>query len=140
MKDITKIMVDDFKMRKLKYDFMGYEFDRLKDLSFHHLIVPKRSCKELGLGDGYLYWNGAILVQDTAHEYLHKIEIYDRERFEDITSQMIYINQQKQILYEKLLRINDVLESFEREYAGKRTPNKKEIVKEEYVRRRILKR
>lgn len=55
MKPITKEMVDVFNIKKLGYDFMGYTFDRTIDLSFHHLVVPKRDCKNAGLGEGYLF-------------------------------------------------------------------------------------
>ena len=41
------------------------------NLSFHHLIIPHRDCRTLGLGEGYLEWNGAILNQNTSHDYLH---------------------------------------------------------------------
>ena len=46
MKQVTKDMIDDFKIMKKKIDFMGYEVDSKNGLSFHHLIVPKRNCKK----------------------------------------------------------------------------------------------
>ena len=55
MKEITNIMIDTFELKKLKYDFMGYTFTNPNQLSFHHLIVPKKDCKKAGLGDGYLF-------------------------------------------------------------------------------------
>ena len=79
MKEITKIMVNDFKIMKLGMDFMGYHVNRKQDLSYHHLIIPRRHCKEAGLGEGYLYWNGAILRQNTSHDYLHIIENIKKE-------------------------------------------------------------
>ena len=68
MKQVTHEMIEIFRINKLKYDFMGYTFKRTNELSFHHLIVPKRECKAQGLGEGYLFWNGAILKQDTSHD------------------------------------------------------------------------
>lgn len=119
---------------------MGYEFDKIHDLSFHHLIIPRRECEIKRIpSQGYVYWNGAILVQDTSHNYLHTIERYDRERFEAITSEMIDINMQGKIQYENLQNIEDVLESFENEYSGYTTKSGEEIVKEKYVRRRKFK-
>lgn len=137
MKEVTKQMIEDFRLKKLGYDFMGYEFDKTSQLSFHHLIVPHRECKKAGLGEGYLYWNGAILRQDTAHDYLHVIEHYDYDRFTDITSELIDINIQRQILYENLLYINDILNGFEREYSGKRAKKGNEIIKSSYTRRLV---
>lgn len=55
MKQVTHEMIEVFKINKLKYDFMGYTFKRTNELSFHHLIVPKRECKAQGLGEGYLF-------------------------------------------------------------------------------------
>ena len=92
MREVTKQMIRRYLINKLGYDFMGYKFNDEKELSFHHLIVPKRLCQIKGYGDGYYQWNGAILVQNTAHNYLHIIERYDREMFEAITKQMIKEN------------------------------------------------
>lgn len=137
MKEITKEMYDDFQLKKLGYDFMGYEFLHPNQLSFHHLIIPKRECKLKGLGEGYYYWNGAILRQDTAHNYLHIIEHYDYDRFLAITSELIDINVQKAILYQNLLYINDILNGFEREHSGDRTTKGSPLIKEEYTRRKV---
>ena len=89
MRELTKIMIKKYALTKLKYDFMGYPFSNTNQLSFHHLIVPKRLCPMYELGHGYFEWNGAILRQDTAHDYLHIVERYDRDMFEAITSEMI---------------------------------------------------
>ena len=139
MREVTKQMIDDFNMKKLGYDWMGYEFNRTNQLSFHHLIIPRRNCKAFQIpSEGYVYWNGAILRQDTAHEYLHLIEAKDYDRFCYITSELIDINIQRAILYEQLKNIHDCLCGFEREYSGVRTNKGHELIKEEYTRRRIL--
>lgn len=87
MKCLTNEMIHDFRIMKLGYDFLGYEVKRKNELSYHHLIIPKRECKEQGLGQGLYYWNGAILVQKTSHDYLHNIERADPEIFYLITSE-----------------------------------------------------
>lgn len=136
MKDITRMMVKDFKLKKLGYDMMGYEFNNTHQLSFHHLIVPRRNCKDMGLGQGYFYWNGAILRQDTAHDYLHLVEHIDYDRFLYITSELIDINIQKAILYNNLMNIHECLCGFEREHCSDK--NKKGyLIKEPYTRRLI---
>ena len=71
MREITQEMIKTFKINKLGYDFMGYTFKRKGDLSFHHLIIPHRECKKEGLGEGYLFWNGAILTQSTARIFAY---------------------------------------------------------------------
>ncbi len=57
MHELTKIMIKKYALNKLKYDFMGYEFSNISQLSFHHLIIPHRECKNLGLGEGRFIWN-----------------------------------------------------------------------------------
>ena len=139
MKEITKLMIKKYALMKLKYDFMGYEFQRSNQLSFHHLIVPKRYCKQEGLGEGYLDWNGAILRQDTSHDYLHIIERYDPEIFELITSEMIDENLKGRLDMENIKAIDDLLSYFEREHCSDRTKKGNLIIKPEYTRRLVRK-
>ena len=137
MKEITKIMVNDFKIMKLGMDFMGYHVNRKQDLSFHHLIIPRRHCKEAGLGEGYLYWNGAILRQDTSHEYAHVIEKIDPEIFYELTSEMIDENIKGRLDIDNLKRIHDLLLYFEREHDHDTSKKGKLLIKREFVTTRI---
>lgn len=139
MQEVSKLMIREFSIRKLGYDFMGYRVNRNSSLSFHHLIVPKRDCRKYGLGDGYDYWNGAILVQNTSHEYLHIIEQYDRKRFEDITMQMIYQKMKGHLDVENLEEIGRLLSEFEKNYTGLYTSKGKQLVKNIYITDRLLK-
>lgn len=140
MREVTKLMIQKYALMKLKYDFMGYEFNRPNQLSFHHLIVPHRLSKEKGIGEGYLMWNGAILRQDTAHDYLHTIEKYDYDMFSAITSEMIDENIKGYLDEKNILAIYDILDNFEREYSGRHTKKGHPIIKEEYTRRLVRKR
>lgn len=137
MKEITKIMINDFKIMKLGMDFMGYHVNRKQDLSFHHLIIQRRHCKEAGLGEGYLYWNGAILVQKTSHDYLHNIERVDPEIFYLITSEMIDENIKGRLDIDNLKRIHDLLLYFEREHDHDTTKKGKLLIKREFVTGRV---
>lgn len=138
MRAITNLMINDFKLKKLGYDFMGFSFKRKEQLSFHHLIVAHKNCKELHiLGDGYVYWNGAILRQDTSHDYLHIIEQYDPEIFYLITSELIDENIKRQLTLDSLRRIRTLLEYFEKEHCSTRTKKENLLIKESYVRDRI---
>lgn len=139
MKEVTKLMIKKYALMKLKYDFMGYEFQRSHQLSFHHLIVPRRLCKQEGLGEGYLEWNGAILRQDTSHDYLHVIEHYDPDIFASITSEMIDINIKGYVDMANLREIDDMLRYFEREHCSDRTKKGSLIIKPEYTRRLLKK-
>lgn len=137
MKEITKIMINDFKIMKLGMDFMGYHVNRKQDLSFHHLIIPRRHCKEAGLGEGYLYWNGAILRQDTSHEYAHVIEKIDPDIFYELTSEMIDENIKGRLDIDNLKRIHDLLLYFEREHDHDTSKKGKLLIKREFVTGRV---
>ena len=137
MREITKIMIEKYRLKKLKYDMMGYMFKRTQDLSFHHTIISHKDCKELRLGEGYWEWNGSILVQKSSHDFLHIVENYDYDRFLAITSELIDENIKEYVDIENLKAINDILTGFEREYCGKRTKKGNLLIKEEYTRRLI---
>lgn len=116
-------------------DFMGYEVKKKENLSFHHLIIPHRDCKLYGLGEGYLYWNGAILNQLTSHDYLHLIERIDYDIFLAITSEMIDENVKGYLDIENIRYIDDCLTFFEREHCSDRNKKGKILIKEEYTKR-----
>lgn len=116
-------------------DFMGYEVKKKESLSFHHLIIPHRDCKLYGLGEGYLYWNGAILNQLTSHDYLHLIERIDYDIFLAITSEMIDENVKGYLDIENIRYIDDCLTFFEREHCSDRNKKGKILIKEEYTKR-----
>lgn len=135
MREITGKMIKDFKIMKLGFDFMGYEVKRKESLSFHHLIIPRRESKQYGIGDGYLYWNGAILRQNTSHDYLHLIEAKDYDLFLAITSEMIDENIKGFLDIKNIRYIDDCLKIFEREHCSDRSKKGKLLIKEEYTRR-----
>ena len=137
MKEVTREMIKLYNIKKLGYDFMGYTFNRLEELSFHHLIIPHQDSKQEGLGEGYLMWNGAILKQETSHEYLHTIELYDRELFLRITKYMIEENQNKKIDIDNLKRIRDLLLYFEAEHQYDKNKKGKSLIKRKYITDRI---
>ena len=137
MREVTKLMVNDFKIMKLGYDFLGYKVNRKQDLSYHHLIIPRRHCKEAGLGEGYLYWNGAILRQDTSHAYAHVIEKIDPDIFYELTSEMIDENIKGRLDIDNLKRIHDLLLYFEREHDHDTSKKGKLLIKREFVTGRV---
>lgn len=137
MKELTKKMISYFKIMKLGYDFMGYDVEKKQDLSYHHLIIPKRNCKLAGLGEGLFYWNGAILNQSTSHDYLHLIENIDPEIFFLITSEMIDENIKGRLDIENLRKIRDLLLYFEKEHHETKNKNGKKLIKTNFIEKRI---
>lgn len=138
MKAVTKEMIKFYNLKKLGYDFMGYNIHRIESLSFHHLIIPKRDCKKQGFGDGYYMWNGAILVQETSHDYLHIIERIDREIFLEITKIMIEQNKNEKLDLASLKRIRDILLTFEKEHMDNTNGKGKRMIRHQYIHDRII--
>jgi hypothetical protein len=137
MREITREMIKMYKIDKLGFDFMGYTFQRKGDLSFHHLIVPHRVCKELGIGEGYVLRNGAILTQATAHDYLHIIERVDPDMFYAITSEMLDENMLRSLEIANLKRIRDILLTFEKEHCSDTNKHGQYLIKPSFVEKRI---
>lgn len=110
---------------------MGYTFSNKGQLSYHHLIVPRR------FGGKATIENGSILRQNTSHDYLHKIELTDREIFELITDRMIEMNRNGKLDIENLKIIRDLLLYFEREHDHDKLSSGKLLIKREYIENRI---
>ena len=137
MKELTKDMIEIYNLEALGHDFMGYTFKNPKQLSFHHLIIPRKDSQKEGIGDGYVWWNGAILVRDTAHDYLHRIQEFDRDTFLRISDQMVLENVNKKITRETLLQIREYLLAFEAKHEDDTYENGKKLIKKEFVTNRI---
>lgn len=137
MREITKEMISAFRIDKLGYDFMGYTFKRKDDLSFHHLIIPHRECKKVGMGEGYYLWNGSVLVQNTSHDYLHVIEHVDPDMFYAITSEMVEENMLRRLEIANLKHIRDVLTQFEHEHCSDTNKKGTYIIKDSFIKNRI---
>ena len=133
MRDVTRGMISEFRILELGYDFLGYEKQEGDLLTFHHLLVPRRLCTdEL---NGYTRDNGAILYT-TAHQYLHVVEVYDREIFEILTLEMKNMLDKGYLDTPNLRYIDDVLTYFENEHSSTKTSKGKYIIKESYTNRR----
>lgn len=131
-KSVREEMIRLYQLKKLGFDFMGYTFNNKGQLSYHHLIVPKK------YGGKATMENGAILRQNTSHDYLHKVELTDREIFESITDRMIEMNRNGKLDVENLRIIRNLLLYFEREHDHDTLNSGKLLIKREYVRERIL--
>ena len=136
MKAITNLLINDFKIRELGYDFMGFSFDKKSILSFHHLILSKEYCKKAHLGTGYWYFNGVILCQETSHEYLHLIQRYDdNDLFRYITSEMIDMKVKGYLDKKNLIAIGQILDYFEYQHIEDKTDKGHYLIKEKYLNR-----
>ena len=135
MKDVVKRMITNFRIVELGYDFMGYDVNRVESLSFHHLIVPHKDCSELGIQGGFEEWNGALLVRETGHDYLHIIEKYNFNIFLDITGELVDQNLKGRLDPNNIKLINLLLNDFEKEWDGEIGYNGKPLIRDEFRKR-----
>lgn len=128
MKEVARQMIKHWHMTDV--DWMGYILEPKEYFSFHHLIIPKRDGGEMS------EQNGAILISQSSHPYLHLIETKERLMFEEITWLLIEINQQRYMpTKQQLIEINNILKRFEKIYGGEKTYKGELLIKERYLRR-----
>ena len=94
MNDITKLMIEMYKLEQLGYDFLGYEKEGNGEYSFHHLLIPRRHNGPVSIE------NGAI-IRRVPHDYLHQVEFYDLELFNEGDNILIKRNEEEQEYYIK---------------------------------------
>lgn len=131
MKEVTREMIRTFKLNKLGYDQMGYIFTNTKQLSYHHMIIANKD------GGPMTFENGAILRQNTSHDYLHRINLVDPEIFYLITSELIDENIKRRIDIENLKKIRDLLLYFEKEHDHDYTKKGHLLIRREYIKERV---
>lgn len=129
MHQVTKLMIREFKIKELGYDFMGYKLQKGDMYTFHHLIVPARE------GGKQIRENGVILCGETSHPYLHLIEEKENRLFCYITSEMLDMNIKGYLDIENLLNINELLNEFEYKHSSDKGKKGKLLIKEEYKKR-----
>lgn len=122
-------MINEFKLKELGHDFLGYSLQKGDIYTFHHLIIPNRQ------GGPYAAWNGAILYS-TPHQYLHLIEATNYKYFSYLTSEMIDMNQKGFIDTTNILEINDILCEFEHKYRNRCNKKGKRLIKDTYLNRK----
>lgn len=129
MKEITKLMIHQYQIDKLGYDFLGYSLQKNDIYTFHHLIVPRRK------NGPETVQNGAILCGKLSHPYLHLIEAKDYKRFYYITSEMIDMNIKGYLDIVNLKRIHELLKQFENDYKNETNRKGKILIKDIYKKR-----
>jgi hypothetical protein len=131
MKEVTKLMIREFKIYELGYDFLGYKLNKDDILTYHHLIVPKREHGKI------TRWNGSI-IQRIPHDYLHLIQNLDETLYYYLSSEMIDMNIKGYLDMKNIRNINEILCQFENEHDKDRNKKGKLLIKEEY-KHRLLK-
>ena len=123
-------LYDKFKLQQLGVDFMGYEFETKKDLTYHH-IQPKN------MGGQTTFENGALLIR-TSHNYIHTIQDFDYKLFLELSQELKKEHTQGEITRDRLITIAQILKYFEDKYKNSYTKGGSQLIKEDFVRRRII--
>jgi len=109
---------------------MNYKIVR-KDMSFHH-IVKKSNGGRRDMS------NGALLMGNSAHPYLHLIECKDIETYNAINKIFKYINQQG---YEPTMEQREIIEYLLKEFESVHKWDKgskgKLLIKRKYLEREL---
>lgn len=128
---VKELMINEYKLKEMGCDFMGYTLSKRDILTYHHLIVPRRH------GGPVTVQNGAI-IQRVPHDYLHLLERVDNDLFCLVTSEMIDMNIKGYLDPFNLGNIHEALCEFEYKHAGDYSKKGKVLIKEEYLRGRLL--
>ena len=113
-------------------DWMNYKLVR-KDITFHHII--KRSA-----GGRRDIDNGALLMGNSAHPYLHIIEYKDIETYNALNKIFKFINQQKhEPTTEQREIIEYLLQEFENKHRLDKSSKVKLLIKHRYLERDFIK-
>lgn len=128
MTKLKSKIYNNFDLRNLGTDFMGYYFETQKELTYHH-ILPKN------LGGKTTYGNGALLIR-TSHNYIHLIENTDFKLFMEISQELVREHRAGEITQENITAIHQVLEFFEAKYSDAYTRSGTPLIQEEFIRRR----
>lgn len=131
MGSLTNKLFYDFNLHKLGYDFMGYLFDDKKEISYHHIQPRHYKGKTT-------YDNGALLCRTTSHNYIHVIEEQDFKLFIELSQILKDEHKCNAITKEHLEEIRNILEFFERKFENQYTKRGVPIIKEEFIRRRVI--
>lgn len=125
MSRLRERLYKEYNLEKLGYDFLGYTFGSKKDLSTHH-ILPKHS------GGKTKKDNLCVLNRYTSHNYIHLIEDTDYKIFLQVSKFLLEQVKKGEIGEEQLLRINDILEVFEKKYKDEEARTGELLIKPEY--------
>ena len=129
MNTIIKDMRDIYRLRG--YDFMGYTYRNINDLSFHHIV------KECDGGKREIS-NGAALCRESSHPYLHLIEIREYGIYNAINSILQEIaDQNSHPTRDQLIRIRRLLLEYEAYHIDDRNSKGKRLVKKQFIEGRI---
>ena len=130
LKDVTILLINDFKIKELNHDMMGYSLQKGDIYTYHHLLIPKRQ------GGPISYENGAVLT-GISHQYLHVIEATEHRYFAYITSEIQKMKMKGYLDDLNLVEIDNILLDFECKYEEHYTRKGRKLIRPEYLNRKF---
>ena len=128
MKNVTIEMLRIYKPLS-NLDWMNYKIVRKSDLTYHHI---EKRCD----GGKRTIENGALLMGNTGHPYLHLIEYKDIDTYIAINKIFKYINQQRhEPTKEQRELIEYLLVEFERKHRWDKGSKGKLLIRRKYLER-----
>lgn len=129
MNEVTKKLITNFNI--IDKDFMGYIIEPIDKLTYHHIIKKENGGKKT-------YKNGAILIRDTSHNYIHIIEDRELDMYLFINKILKEINRQGYLpTHSQLLKIYECLDKFERDHSGDINCKGTPLIKERFTKRTL---
>ncbi|MEG0909068.1 MAG: hypothetical protein RSH78_01765 [Bacilli bacterium] len=130
MRRITKEMIKIYGMSDI--DWMGYKLENRQQFTYHHIVKKQYH----GLDT---ISNGAILIGETSHNYIHVIESRELDMFVYLNRILKEINNSSKMPTKtELLKIYDCLLKFERDHCSDVNRFNEPLIKEDYTKRIIL--
>lgn len=128
MKSITREMLKIYKPVS-NLDWLNYKIVSKTDLTFHHI---QKKCD----GGKQEISNGALLLGNSAHPYLHLIEYKDIDTYITINNIFRFINDQKhEPTTEQRQIIEYLLLQFEKEHRWDKGSKGKLLIQRKYLDR-----
>lgn len=127
MKEIVRQMIEIFHMDNI--DWLGYELQDGDTFNFHHILDKNKGGREI-------IDNGAVLINNTSHQYLHVIEYKDFDMYLYLSNILLSINNQRTMPNkQQMLAIESLLQQFEREHCSDVNAKGKPLIRERYLKR-----
>ena len=123
--EILDLVVTQLGINILGYDMMGYVIVEGDQLSFHHIVTISSGGEDTPA-------NCAPLSMNVSHPYIHVVERYDSQLFDDLSYELMRMKERGYIDTEGLLAIDQMLTYFESRFDGEYNQKNHLIIRPEF--------
>ena len=130
MNSINKLVIKQYNILKVGFDFMGYRVTDRSQISIHHFVKRENGGKD--------EISNCSAIMRIPHDYLHIIEEIERSKYIVINEQMMIENRLGKLDIDCMRRIDEILCEFEDKHSDDCTKSGKLLIldsfKERYFR------